>query len=177
MAVLSIQWLASLGGEITHTWLLFGIPLTLGAVQWAFLSRCVRWYGLFWLPSCLVGLFLSYVGSWWFLCALGTGLGVAQSPILAVSGFRRWWIWLPASGCGWFIGIVIGSMAQDLLGATLETDAARMSVLYGVTALAYATLTVAALQLMPRRSDYHLRGKCSGVSEGGLACPLGRHSS
>jgi hypothetical protein len=132
VAVLSIQWLASLGGEITHTWLLFGIPLTLGAVQWAFLSRCVRWYGLFWLP---------------------------------------------ASGCGWFIGIVIGSMAQDLLGATLETDAARMSVLYGVTALAYATLTVAALQLMPRRSDYHLRGKCSGVSEGGLACPLGRHSS
>jgi hypothetical protein len=149
-ALVSIQWLAPLAGGISPNWLLYGIPLSVGVVQWAFLSQSLRWYGLLWLPSCLVGLSLSFFGSWWFLCVLGLGMGIAQSPILALSGFRRWWMWVPASGFGWFIGMVLGSSVQDLLGAVLDTDEARMSVLYGGTALVYGALTAAAFQLMPR---------------------------
>jgi len=161
VAVTSIWWLASLGGEITRNSLLYGIPLTLGLVQWAFLYQRMRWYGLLWLPSCVVGLFLSFLGSWWFMCALGTGLGLAQSPILGMSGFRRWWLWVPASGCGWLIGIVIGSYTQDLLGAIFVSHDAQMSVVYGVTALAYGALTAAALHLMPYASS---RAKCEARS-------------
>lgn len=149
-ALVSIQWLAPLAGGISPNWLLYGIPLSVGVVQWAFLSKYLRWHGLLWLPACLAGVFLSFFGSWWFLCVLGTGLGVAQSPILAWSGFRRSWMWVPASGVGWFIGMILGSSVQDLFGAILDTEEARMSVLWGSTALVYGALTAAALQLMPR---------------------------
>jgi len=148
--MVSIHWLASFAVGPSPDWLLYVIPLTIGVAQWAFLSQELRWWGLLWLPSCLVGLFLSFLGSWWFLCVLGTGIGVAQAPILALSGFRRWWVWVPASGFGWFIGLLLGSCVQDMLGAVLTSDVARMSVLYGVTALAYGTLTAAALKLMPQ---------------------------
>ncbi len=59
-------------------------------------------------------------------------------------------MWVPASGFGWFIGMILGSSVQDLFGAVLDTDEARMSVLWGSTALVYGALTAAALQLMPR---------------------------
>lgn len=149
VAVVSIWWLASLGGEITRNWLLYAIPLTLGVVQWAFVSHRVRWYALLWLPSCLAGAFLSFLGSWWFFCVMGAGLGIAQSPILAVCGFRRSWLWVPASGCGWFLGVVLGCMNQDVISANLVSHDAQTSVFYGVTALAYGALTAAALQVMP----------------------------
>lgn len=104
--------------------------------------------GLLWLPASMMGLFLSFFASWWFVCALGTGIGVAQAPILAASGFHRSWAWVLASGIGWFIGIALGSLAHDLLGTVLNNDGVRMGVLYGVAALAYGGLTAAALHLM-----------------------------
>ena len=146
-AMASLQLLAWFTG--TSSWLLYGIPLTIGVVQWAFLSGHLQWWGLFWLPACLMGVSLSFLASWWFVCALGAGIGLAQAPILAVSGFRRWWVWVLASGFGWFIGIALGSGAQDVLGAMLVTDAARMTVLYAFTTLAYGGLTAAALHVMP----------------------------
>lgn len=38
-ALVSIQWLAPRAGGISPNWLLYGIPLSVGVVQWAFLSK------------------------------------------------------------------------------------------------------------------------------------------
>lgn len=44
-ALVSIQWLAPRAGGICPNWLLYGIPLSVGVVQWAFLSKYLRWHG------------------------------------------------------------------------------------------------------------------------------------
>lgn len=151
-ALAGIQPLAAVAGAAWQGALLYGLPLAIGAVQWAFRARDLRWWGVLWLPACLLGLFLSFCGAWWFLPMIGTGMGLAQTPILAMAGFRRWWLWAPASGLGWFVGMVLGSGVQDLLGASLGSDVAGMTALYAVTALGYASLTAAALHLMTRLS-------------------------
>jgi hypothetical protein len=151
-ALVGIQLLAAVAGAAWQGSLLYGLPLAIGAVQWAFLARDLRWWGVLWLPACQLGLFLSFFGAWWFLPMIATGMGLAQTPILAMAGFRRWWLWAPASGLGWFVGMVLGSGVQDLLGASLGSDVAGMSGLYAVTTLAYGALTAAALHLMPQLS-------------------------
>lgn len=151
-ALVGIQLLAAVADAAWQGWLLFGLPPAIGAVQWAFLTRDLRRWGVLWLPACLLGLFLSFFGAWWFLPMIGAGMGLAQSPILAVAGFRRWWLWAPASGLGWFVGMILGSGVQDLLGATLGSDVAGLTAVYAVTALGYGSLTAAAMHLMPRAS-------------------------
>lgn len=149
-ALVGIHVVAWAAGDRWGNWLLYAIPLAIGAVQWAFLRRDLGWWGGLWLPASVIGLFLSFLGIWWFLLVIGAGMGIAQAPILAASGFRRWWIWVPASAAGWFGGMMLGSLVDGLAGAVAGTDAVRMIVLYGVTALVYGSLTAAALHAMPR---------------------------
>lgn len=157
-AMIGVHVVAWAAGDSGGNLLLYAIPLAIGAVQWAFLRRDLGWWGGLWLPSSVLGLFLSFLGVWWFLLVIGAGMGIAQAPILAVSGFRRWWAWVPASAAGWFGGMMLGSLVVSVVGSGVDglagagagAEAARMIVLYGVTALVYGSLTAAALHLMPR---------------------------
>lgn len=157
-AMVGIHVVAWWAGDRGENRLLYAIPLAIGAVQWVFLRRDLGWWGGLWLPASLLGLFISFLGIWWFLPVIGAGMGIAQSPILAVGGFRRWWAWVPASAAGWFGGMIVGSVIDSFVdsfvvgvaGAVAGTDAVRMIVLYGVTAMVYGSLTAAALHVMPR---------------------------
>lgn len=169
-AMVGIHVLAWWAGDRWGNRLLYAIPLAIGAVQWAFLRRDLGWWGGLWLPASLLGLFISFLGIWWFLLVIGAGMGIAQAPILAAGGFRRWWAWVPASAAGWFGGMIVGSLVDSFVDSFLDgpaeavagTDAVRMIVLYGVTALVYGSLTAAALHVMPRT------GKASVYSEDSL---------
>lgn len=158
-AMVGIHVVAWCVGDRGGNLLLYAIPLVIGAVQWAFLRRDLGWWGGLWLPASLLGLFISFLGAWWFLVVIGAGMGTAQAPILAVSGFRRWWAWVPASAAGWFGGMMFGSVVDDLAGAVAGTETVRMIVLYGVIAMVYGSLTAAALHVMlPVASSARLAG-------------------
>lgn len=129
--------------------LLYGFPLAIGMVQLAFLHADLRWLSLLWLPACIAGLFLSFFGIWWFLLLLGAGLGIAQAPLLAMSGYRRSWIWVAASGLGWLIGMIVGSFVSQSFPRAMGGEHTHVIMLHAVTALVYAASTAAALHLMP----------------------------
>ena len=140
-----------LDGFLDDQWdglLLYGLPLAIGAVQVAFLHATLRSLCVLWLPACIVGLFLSFLGIWWFLLMLGAGLGTAQAPLLSMSGFRRCWIWVAASGLGWFIGMILGSFVSQSLPDAMGDGRTHLTVLSAVTAIVYGASTAAALHVM-----------------------------
>jgi len=132
-------------------WLLLAVPAVGGLIQWACLHvRLGRW-GWLWIPACYLGVFLSFLGMWWFLLCVGLGVGLAQAPLLSLARMPRVWLWPLAGGVGWCLGMGIGMWTESLLprvGGGPGNDTLGLTLLYVVTLLVHSLSTAAALACM-----------------------------
>jgi hypothetical protein len=116
---------------------LYALPIGLGVVQVILLRRSLRWWSLAWVPASLLGLFLSFLGIWWFLLCIGLGMGTTQAMVLAAARVRRSWLWPLASGIGWVVGMLASQSVVALLEPLVGRERFYIVATYGTTTFVY----------------------------------------
>lgn len=92
-------------GRIWGGYLVVGLPILFGAVQYPFIRNSFEsswaWgiLSIFALPLCLL-----QVEGWGVVPMVGFGLGLAQATLVRPRGFWIMTLWVASSGLGWFAG-------------------------------------------------------------------------
>lgn len=119
---------------------LFAMPLSLALIETLLLLPWLRrrWT---WVPLTLLGLVLAFfIGlGWFFLLAIGFGLGLAQIWPLHRAGFRWAPLWFFCSGFGWLGGCLLAIPLEDVLRDLIHDTATVTSniLMPGLVGLCY----------------------------------------
>lgn len=129
----------------------YALPVGIAVVQAALLFKALRAWTIVWVPASLLGVFLSFLGIWWYLMFIGLGMGTTQTLVLAAARLRRSWLWPMTGGTGWFLGMLAGTAVTDAFLRNTAYPQFVLPVLYTTTAVVYGAFLGAAASVLGKR--------------------------
>ena len=129
----------------------YALPVGLAVVQSVLLLKALRGWTIVWVPASLLGVFLSFLGIWWYLLFIGLGMGTTQALVLAAARLRRSWLWPLTGGVGWFLGMLAGGAVTDAFIRNSAYPQLLLPVLYTTATLVYGAFLGSTASLLVKR--------------------------
>lgn len=129
----------------------YALPVGVAMVQSVLLFKALRGWTIAWVPASLLGVFLSFLGIWWYLMFIGLGMGTTQALVLAAARLRRSWLWPLTGGTGWFLGMLAGAAVTDAFLRNSTHSQFVLPVLYTMTTVVYGAFLGATASVLGKR--------------------------